>query len=374
MEKNQLLINYYKKEELLKAQKRYNEDNLTLQEIFKLANKNYITEEEIKEALGIDDEEIDSLDDKNNLEENVVDEQDIIIEDEEEKLNSEEVVLIDESLLEDYPNQPFKLYDEDKKDEMIESIKNFGIMQPLIVRKMQNNKYQILAGHNRKNCGKEAGMSKFPCIVKENLSDDEAKIYLVDTNLCTRDNISPMERARGYKIKYDTYKKKNIKTDIMEEIRKDNIGTARATLIKNQKTSNGTVQRYLRLTYLIPELQEAIEKDIIKINTGEKLSFLTNSEQKIIAELLEEKIKISDSIAKRIKDRSEKNRKEDVLNFLNKEEIRKIINQKEEFNKEKVNVTFFKNEIEQYLDNNYTEKEIKHYIFTNLKHTNISMY
>ena len=108
--------------------------------------------------------------------------------------------MIENNRLEDYPNQPFRMYDEDKKKEMMESIRINGIMQPLIVRPIENEKYQILAGHNRRNCAREIGINKLPCIVKENLTDDEAMIYLVDTNLCTRDKISPMERARAYKI------------------------------------------------------------------------------------------------------------------------------------------------------------------------------
>ena len=116
-------------------------------------------------------------------------------------------------------------------------------MQPLIVRQINNEKYQILAGHNRRRCARELGITKYPCIIKENLSDDEAKIYLIDTNLCTRDKISTMERAKAYKIKYDTYRKKNIKTSMFEEIKMDNVGIARAKLIKEENSSVGTIQR-----------------------------------------------------------------------------------------------------------------------------------
>ena len=84
------------------------------------------------------------------------------------------------------------------------------------------------------------GLKELPCIIKENLTEDETKIYLIDTNLCTRENISPMERARAYKIKQDTYKKRNIKTSVLEEVKKDNYGMAKATMIKEEKSSNGT--------------------------------------------------------------------------------------------------------------------------------------
>ena len=380
METNQLLINYYKKEEIKKAKQRRQEGS-TLEEIIRLSNKEYISVEEIKQALGIDEDDYD-IEKKEEIEpeEHKIDEHDTIIEDEEN--NNEQtvesnndnvkVVMIAENKLEDYPNQPFKLYDDDKKQEMIESIKINGIMQPLIVRPIGEGKYQILAGHNRRICAKEVGLTELPCIIKENLTDDEAKIYLIDTNLCTRDNISPMERAKAYRMKYDTYKKRNIKTLMIEEIKKDNYGMARAAMMKEEKTSNGTIQRYLRLTYLIPELQEAIDNDKIKINTGEKLSFLPKQEQNSIAELLEENIKISDSIAKRIKQKSEKCREEDIYHYLSKEEIKDIINKKDEFIEESIKVTFYKNEIEEYFENRKTESQIKKYIFEILGKVKIS--
>lgn len=241
METNQLLINYYKKEEVKKAKQR-RQEGCTLKEIIRLANKEYISIEEIKQALGIDEDEIEEHQEVEQ-EEHKVDEYDEIVEDNienNEQENNVKVVMIAEEKLEDYPNQPFKLYSDDKKREMIESIKINGIMQPLIVRPIGENKYQILAGHNRRNCAKEIGLTELPCIIKENLTDDEAKIYLIDTNLCTRDNISPMERARAYRIKYDTYKKRNIKTSVLEEVRKDNYGMARSMMIKEEKSSNGT--------------------------------------------------------------------------------------------------------------------------------------
>ena len=378
METNQLLINYYKKEEIKKAKQRRQEGR-TLEEIIRLSNKEYISVEEIKNALGIDDD--DEIEENQTIEqeEHKVDEYDEVVEGEEFSNNenndnnsNNKVVMIEENKLEDYPNQPFKLYDDDKKKEMMESIRINGIMQPLIVRPIKEGKYQILAGHNRRNCAREVGLTKLPCIIKENLTDDEAKIYLIDTNLCTRDNISPMERAKAYRMKYDTYKKRNIKTLMIEEIRKDNYGMARAAMMKEEKTSNGTIQRYLRLTYLIPELQDAIDNDKIKINTGEKLSFLPKQEQNSIAELLEENIKISDSIAKRIKQKSEKCREEDIYHYLSKEEIKDIINKKDEFIEESIKVTFYKNEIEEYFENRKTESQIKKYIFEILGKVKIS--
>lgn len=201
-ETNEVMMNHYKKQELIKAKKRLDE-KMSKAEILKLADTRFITADEIKEALGFD-----FIEDPEPVkeQEHVVDEVDYVIDDEdnqqEVKYEKEENITATlNSKLEDYPNQPFKLYDKEKRNEMIESIRISGIMQPLIVRPINNGKYQILAGHNRRSCARELGITKYPCIIKKNLTDDEAKIYLIDTNLCTRDKISPMERARAYKSK-----------------------------------------------------------------------------------------------------------------------------------------------------------------------------
>ena len=254
------------------------------------------------------------------------------------------------------------MYDKDKKEEMMESIRINGIMQPLIVRPIDNGKYQILAGHNRRYCGREIGMKKFECIIKENLTDDEARIYLVDTNLCTRDKISVMERAKAYRIKYDTYKRRKIETSIMEEIEKDNIGI-RGKFVKEEKSSNGSIQRYLRLTYLIPELQDFVDNGKMSINVGEKVSFLPIREQKILIEILEEeKVKLSENIIKRIRNEIDRYNEEVDYGYLSKEEILDIIKSKKETIKNCITVTFSKEELEKYFKNYKTEQELKDYI------------
>lgn len=373
-ETNEVMMNHYKKQELIKAKKRLDE-KMTKAEILKLADTRFITADEIKEALGFDFiEDLEPVKEQ----EHIVDEVDYVVEDEElqeniEKENKIETIYIEDSKLEDYPNQPFKLYDEEKRKEMLESIKNFGIMQPLIVRPIKDGKYQILAGHNRRSCARELGINKYPCIIKENLSDDEAKIYLIDTNLCTRDKISPMERARAYKIKYETYKKKNIKTSVFDEVKKDNAG-ALSTLMKEEKTSNASIQRYLRLTYLIPALQEFADKGKISLTVGEKLSFLPNEEQKFVAEIISDNVKINDSMAQKIRKESEKYKKEDYYTFLVKEDMIDLIKPRKkvnEDNRQYVLVKFYSDEIDRYFGVVNDIEELKRRIIYSLEETYI---
>lgn len=373
---NEVLMNHYKKQELIKAKERL-EQKMTKAEILKLADDRFITAEEIKEALGFDYIEDPKPVDNNEY---VVDEIDIAIEDEETQKQVKPTketkimaTIIEDSKLEDYPNQPFKLYDEDKKKEMIESIRINGIMQPLIVRPIKDGKYQILAGHNRRRCARELGINKYPCIIKENLTDDEAKIYLIDTNLCTRDKISPMERARAYKIKYDTYKKRNIKSSMFEEVKKDNVG-ALSTLMKEEKTSNASIQRYLRLTYLIPVLQDFADKGKLSLTVGEKLSFLPNEEQKFVAEIIKDNIKINDNMAQKIRKESERYKREDYFNFLVKEEMLDLIKPRkkaDENREDGVYVKFYRDEIDRYFGIINDTDELKRRIIYSLEETYI---
>lgn len=354
METNQLLINYYKKEELKKVKERFRQ-GLTIDEISNLANKEYISTQEIKQTLGIDDNEIEE--DKKETE-HIIDEQDIIIEDEEQNAENSQIVMITQEQLEDYPNQPFKQYDEEKRNEMIESIKAFGIMQPLIVRPINNNKYQILSGHNRRNCAKEIGIKKLPCIIKNNLTDSEAKIYLIDTNLCTREKLSPMEKARAYRIKNEMYSKSNKFSRISREVQKD-ILTSTERIKQEENISAAAIQRYLRLTYLIPKLQEIIDNEKAGMKVGEQISFLTNSEQKIVADIIENGKKISFSISKKIREESNK-KKEKLNDTLNKEEIMEIIDNRK--NKDTISIEFSIKEINNFFDGIQEKEELKKYI------------
>ncbi|MBO6233172.1 MAG: ParB/RepB/Spo0J family partition protein [Clostridia bacterium] len=373
---NEVLMNHYKKQEIKKAKERLAQKK-TKAEILKLADERFITADEIKEALGFE-----FIEDPEPVkeQEHVVDEVDYVIEDEDnqevvkyEKEENITATLIEDSELEDYPNQPFKLYDKEKRNEMIESIRINGIMQPLIVRPIDNGKYQILAGHNRRSCARELGITKYPCIIKKNLTDDEAKIYLIDTNLCTRDKISPMERARAYKIKYDTYKKRNINTSMFEEIKKDNEG-ALNTLIKEEKTSAGSIQRYLRLMYLVPSLQDLVDKGKISLTVGEKLSFLPNEEQKFVAEIIKDNVKINDGMAQKIRKESERNKREDYYNFLMKEDILDLIKSKKKSKDDEqdyVCVKFYRDEIDRYFGVVNDINDLKRQIIYSLEETYI---
>lgn len=256
------------------------------------------------------------------------------------ELTEEYKSIPDEDLV-DFEDQPFKLYNEEKKEEMIRSIKLNGIIQPLIVRPKEEGKYQILSGHNRRICGREAGLKVFPCKIKYDLTDDEARLYLVDTNLATRDEISPMERARALKIRKETYRNEKIKAKIESGIKEDNVEDidVRKKIQEIENMSNGNLQRYLRLNYLDKSLQDLVDNRKVSLKVAENLSYLTKDKQRIIGNLIEkENVKVSEGQAVKLK-------KEDDLN---KDKIVEMLSKKVKEENTTITIKFEKEELQNY--------------------------
>ena len=312
-----------------------------------------------------DNEEIDEndIEDLEEIEESEIE----IVEDkkadvlEPENIEDEKYETIKDEDLEDFPNQPFKMYSESRKNTMIESIKINGIIEPIVVRKTDNGKYQILSGHNRRLCGREAGLTEFRCIVKENMTEDEARLYMVDSNLMVRD-VMPTERGKALSIRKECLKNEKIASKIENEIMQDNVDkldTIQQKMIEENQMSNGNIQRYIRLNYLIPQLGEMVDNKVINLKTGENLSFLSKKEQRDISNIIEkENVKISEGMSKKIKKASESGE-------LTKELMKQILI-KEKDKKLEIRVIFFEDEIQKYFkkinNGNITAKECKDYI------------
>ena len=359
-----------------------NNQNLDIQENEKQFEDNNHIQEEVKEQEVFTENELMEKEDTENtfeqkepidfVENTIEDLEEIeeeeleIIEDEvpeketEIKANERYEIIKDEDL-EDFPNQPFKMYSESRKNSMIESIKINGIIEPIVVRKTDNGKYQILSGHNRRLCGREAGLKEFKCIVKENMTDDEASLYMVDSNLMVRD-VMPTERGKALSIRKECLKNEKIASKVENEILQDNVDkldTIQQKMMEENKMSNGNIQRYIRLNYLIPQLGEMVDDKKINLKTGESLSFLSKKEQRDIVNIIEkENVKVSEAMAKKIKKSSDNGE-------LTKELLKRIL-VKEKDVKLEVRVVFYEDEIKKYFSkiNNgeITAKDCKDYI------------
>lgn len=313
-----------------------------------------IDENDIEDLEEIEESEIEIVEEKK---ENISETEDI---------EDEKYEIIKDEDLEDFPNQPFKMYSESRKNTMIESIKINGIIEPIVVRKTDNGKYQILSGHNRRLCGREAGLTEFRCIVKENMTEDEARLYMVDSNLMVRD-VMPTERGKALSIRKECLKNEKIASKIENEIMQDNVDkldTIQQKMIEENQMSNGNIQRYIRLNYLIPQLGEMVDNKVINLKTGENLSFLSKKEQRDISNIIErENVKISEGMSKKIKKASESGE-------LTKELMKQILI-KEKDKKLEIRVIFFEDEIQKYFkkinNGNITAKECKDYIIALLE-------
>ena len=315
----------------------------------KETDKEEIDENDIEDLEEIEESEIEIVEDKGT---------DVL---ESENIENEKYEIIKDEDLEDFPNQPFKMYSESRKNTMIESIKINGIIEPIVVRKTDSGKYQILSGHNRRLCGREAGLTEFRCIVKENMTEDEARLYMVDSNLMVRD-VMPTERGKALSIRKECLKNEKIASKIENEIMQDNVDkldTIQQKMIEENQMSNGNIQRYIRLNYLIPQLGVMVDNKVINLKTGENLSFLSKREQRDISNIIEkENVKISEGMSKKIKKASESGE-------LTKELMKQILI-KEKDKKLEIRVIFFEDEIQKYFkkinNGNITAKECKDYI------------
>ena len=181
-----------------------------------------------------------------------------------------------------YPNQPFKPYREEKLAELTEDIRANGVINPIIVRPKGSGYYEVLAGHNRWNASRRAGLSTIPAIIRE-VDDDTAALIMVNTNLNQRDELLPSEKAFAYKIQLDTMKRQGERTDLTSS----QVGMKLQALdMVGQQSgdSRNQVHRYIRLTYLIPELLQLVDEKQLALVPAVSLSYLTAAEQEIVLE------------------------------------------------------------------------------------------
>ena len=165
--------------------------------------------------------------------------------------------------------QPFSMYDENKKQEVLESIKENGVLVPIIIRKIDNDKYEIISGHNRVQCSKELGLSTIPAQIVD-CDDNKATLIMIDTNLCNRDKIPPVEKGYAYKLKMEILKNNPNISNINEYSDNSQFGT---------EDGKSQIYRYIRLTELIKALQEKVNNEILPFNAGVELSYLSEEEK-----------------------------------------------------------------------------------------------
>ena len=190
-----------------------------------------------------------------------------------------------------FPNHPFKVLDDERMDTLVESIRENGILNPVIVRPDKNGDYEMISGHRRLHAAGIVGLSKIPAIVKE-MSDDEAIIKMVDANI-QREEILPSERAFSFKMKMDAIKRQGARDDLTSgtEFQKSGIKVdswSREVVGDEAGMTGRQVAKYIRLTELIPELLDNVDVKKITLTMGVDLSYLDVQVQKWVYEYFKE--------------------------------------------------------------------------------------
>ena len=256
-------------------------------------------------------------------------------------------------LIHDFPNHPFKITDNEEMYDMVESVSKRVVIMPAIVRKESNDNYTMIAGHRRKHAAKLAGLKRIPCIIM-NLTDDEATILMVDTNINQRRKMLLSEKAFAYKMKLDAIKHQGKKEDetsllIGEKLKKifsaDIIG-------KEVGESARTIQRYVRLTYLIPELLELVDKETngMGLYPAVEISYISQENQKLIYE----SFKYNDATASM--SQAKQLRKLNESNKLTNKKIIEIMQQQKPNQREQFKTSY--DNIRKFFPNNYTNAQI----------------
>ncbi|MGD9568169.1 MAG: ParB/RepB/Spo0J family partition protein [Sedimentibacter sp.] len=276
--------------------------------------------------------------------------------------NDKDIKQVKTYLLIPFKNHPFKLYEGDKLNDMVESIREYGILSPVIAREIENKEeLELLSGHNRVNAAKIIGLETVPTIIK-NVDDDTAQIIVAEANFMQRQDFLPSERAKAYKMQLDALKRQGKKKDIDICSIGTYVETSREEVAKNNDTSASQIRRYIRLNYLTDELLDMVDKNILGFRPSIEISYLSSESQKTIESLIRnQNIKISLKQAETLKI------KEGEIGQLSLNVILEVLSDKNKSNK-KIAIPLAK--IKKYFDKDTCEDEIINKIIELLETSN----
>lgn len=249
--------------------------------------------------------------------------------------------------LKPFENHPYKVVENEEMNNLTQSIKENGILSPLIVRPIENGEYEIVSGHRRLFAGKQAGLKKIPAIVCE-MDRDTAAITLVDSNL-HRENILPSEKAFAYKLKAEALSHQGKRTDLTSEQVAPKLSTE--AIGESENISKDTVKRYIRLTNLLPKLLELVDEGRIAFTQAVELSYLNDIEQQDLIEIIEsEDCTPSLSQAVRMKRLSQQG-------LLTDDKILEIMSEEKPNQKERIKIPTER--VRKYFPKNYSTSQIE---------------
>lgn len=265
-----------------------------------------------------------------------------------EDRNTEEIQAISLSELKPFEEQPFKVLLDESMAELVESIKQNGVLSPVIIRPHRDGGYEILSGHRRAKACELAGIKEVPCVIK-NLDDDTATILLVDSNL-QRENILPSEKAYAYRLKLEAIKRQGKRNDLTSGQIGQKLRTSVEVVGEDVGESYKQVQRYIRLTELIDPLMEMVDEKKLSLNAAVEISYLGSKEQADVLKSIERE-ETTPSITQAVKIRKfsqEGKLNPDVIDSIMQEE-----------KTEKICITFKEDKLRKYFPKNYSRKQME---------------
>lgn len=264
----------------------------------------------------------------------------------------EKVRMIPLDELHPFAHHPFKVKDDEAMQDTVESVKAYGVLVPAIARPREEGGYELVAGHRRHRASLLAGLAEMPVIVRA-MDDDEATIIMVDSNL-QRETLLPSERAFAYRMKLEAMKRQGARADLTSRQVVGKLETADA-IGKDVGESGRQIQRFIRLTYLVPPLLDMVDEHKVAFNPAVELSYLTSEEQVALLDAMDsEQATPSLSQAQRLKKFSQEGRlSEDVMRAILSEE------KKPEVSK----ITLSSDKLRRYFPKSFTPQQMEQTIF-----------
>lgn len=262
------------------------------------------------------------------------------------------------SLLDEFPNHPFKVRDDEDMLKLIESVSERGVLVPAIVRPKADGRYELISGHRRKRASEYAGKNNMRCIVSD-LDDDAATIIMVDSNI-QREHILPSEKAFAYKMRLDAMNHQGQRTDLTSVQVAQKSKTSRELLAEQVGDCQDQIRRYIRLTYLVPELIEMVDEGKMKMSPAVEISYLDEDCQRDLVDAIDDEL-CTPSHAQAIRMHKDFNE-----GTLTREKIYSVM--KEEKGNQKPKISIQVEKINKYLPKNVKREQTEDFICKALEH------
>ena len=261
------------------------------------------------------------------------------------------------SEIDDFPGHPYRVLDDEDMQNLMESIKDRGVITPAMVRKKDDGRYEMISGHRRKHASERLGLETLRCEVVE-VSRDEAIILMVDSN-AQRSVILPCDKGRAYKMKLEAIKRQGQRTDLTSDPVGPKLERSNTELAEESGDSTTQIKRYIRLTYLVDELQDFVDKGQMKMRPAVELSYLDEETQRDIVD------RIDETEAFPSHDQAIRIRKAYEAGEINYDKVRDIMAEEKPNQKPKFKFSF--DRLKPYIPKDYSDSKAEDYVIKALE-------